>query len=134
MTLQQSLPPNNDITAFLASNQTAISQLADQYCNLAVNSPAPGGLFSGLNLSTQPLSYFQSSTNVTSFINAITSAAIPTDSNGSSNPANVTAVTNELQNNLIPKLVGTPAAGRTTATIAQAACTATLGSAVVSLQ
>ncbi len=128
-TMQQSLPPTNDITSFLAANQTAIGQLADQYCNIAVNSPVPGGLFAGLNLGQQPISYFTNSANVTTVINALTGAAVGTNVN----PTNATAVQAEL-NSLITNLVGTSAPGRTTATIAQAACTATLGSAVVSLQ
>jgi hypothetical protein len=131
MTLQQSLPPTNDITAFLASNQTAISQLADQYCNIAVNQPSASAtpLFPTLNLTAAPGTYFAVAANRNLVINALTSAAI----GANVNPANTTTVQTEL-NSLITNLAGTPLTGRTTATIAQAACTATLGSAVVSLQ
>jgi hypothetical protein len=130
-TLQQSMPPTNDITAFLASNQTAISQLADGYCNLAVNTPSASAtpLFPGLTLSAAPGTYYATPANVSLVVNALTSAAIGTNVN----PANVTAVQTELTS-LITTLAKTPLTGRTTATIAQAACTATLGSAAVTLQ
>jgi hypothetical protein len=130
-TLQQSLPPDNDITAFLSANQTAISQLADGYCNLAVNTPSASStpLFPGLDLTQPPGTYFSNATNRNLVINALTTAAVGTNVN----PATVTTIQTEL-NTLITSLAGTTAAGRTTATIAQAACTATLGSSVLSLQ
>jgi hypothetical protein len=128
-TLQQSLPPAPQLDAFLASHQTAISQLAVAYCTTAVNTPAfLGGLFPGLDLSQPAMTYFANATNRNLLITPLVSRAI--GSNVSTQTA--TAVTNEL-NTLIPKLANSNAAGRT-AVVAQSACAAVLGSAAVSVQ
>ena len=127
-TLQQSLPPTNDIGAFLPSHQTAISALADRYCNVALTSPTPGTLFNGVTLPAVP-SGFTDPTARASIINPLLAQAVGT----SINVAQQTAVTNELDT-MMSTLASTAANGRTAATIAQAACTAVLGSAVVSLQ
>ena len=53
--LQQSLPTTNDLSAFTASAQTAISSLADAYCGTAINTPSIQTVtFPGLVL-TQPV-------------------------------------------------------------------------------
>jgi cytochrome c553 len=140
MTLQQSLPPTNDITAFLSSHQSAIAQLTDQYCNIAVHTPSAstlpvGPLFPALDINqTDAGTYFGNAANVNMVVNALINRAIGTGVN----TANATIVTNELtsaQTGLIPKLVAAnPTGTGRVATIAQAACTAVLGSSVVSLQ
>ena len=127
-TLQQSLPPTNALGAFLPSQQTAISSLADQYCNIAVNAPPAGSIFSGVSLPASQ-SGFSSTTAQNAYINPLIARAIGTGVNTNEE----TIVRNELSS-LMSNLAGTAATGRTAATIAQAACTATLGSAVVSLQ
>jgi hypothetical protein len=139
-TLQQSLPPTNDLTAFVASGQAAISQLADLYCSTAVNTASIQTVtFPGLTLTGTAASYFGPTTagaaltatqtaNRNLVINPLVNAAL----GGSSvNSAGVTLVTTEL-NSLMSTLVGTT--GTTTAQAAQGACSALLGSAVVSLQ
>lgn len=125
-TLQQSLPPTNDLGSFLASHQTAISGLADQYCNVAVNNNT-AAVFPGLVLSSSAGSYFSSASNRNLVIDPLVARAIGTGVN----PTLEANVRTEL-NNLI--LQQSALAGASTASIAQATCTALLGSAVVSLQ
>jgi hypothetical protein len=131
-TLQQSLPPTNDLGAFLASHQTAISALADQYCNVAVSTNT---LFTGLNLAGNPATLFgtvaaPNQLNINLIADPLVARALGTNVN----PIAEAAIRTEL-NAFIPAraAINSTAAGRTAA-IAQAACTAVLGSAVVSLQ
>jgi hypothetical protein len=137
-TLQQALPPTNDISAFVPSGQTAISQLADLYCSTAVNTASIQNVtFPGLVLTQSAATYFGNSkvaalsgaqvTNRGLVINPLINAAIGSNVNA----AEVTLVTTEL-NGLMDTLVG--ASGTTTAQVAQGACSAVLGSAAVSLQ
>jgi len=127
-TMQQSLPPTNDITAFLASHQTAIAQLADQYCNIAVTNPTAGTIFNGVTLPGTP-GGFSTQANQDLVINALLARAVGTNVN-----ASATATVQTELRSMMGTLAGTAVTGRTAATIAQAACTATLGSAAVSLQ
>jgi hypothetical protein len=134
-TLQQSLPPTNDLGAFLASHQTAISALADQYCNVAVNTNT-AAMFPGLSLGNgNAASYFgtKAAPNQAN-INLVADPLVAHAIGANVNPTVAGAVRTEL-NSLIPTLAATnsTAAGRT-ALIVQAACTAVLGSAAVSLQ
>jgi hypothetical protein len=127
-TLQQSLPPTNDLGAFLASHQTAISALADQYCNVAVNTNT-AAMFPGLNLAQTASTYFAVAANRNLVIDPLVARAI-----GTNVDATVEAAVRTELNTLLTNLSnGATAAGRT-ASISQAACTAVLGSAVVSLQ
>jgi hypothetical protein len=132
-TLQQSLPPTNDLGAFLSSHQTAISAMADQYCNIAVNDTSGAGgspaMFPGLTLTQPAATYFSVQANRDLLINPLVAQAIGTNVN----PAMEAAVRTEINSFLTTLSNGQTAAGRT-ASIAQAACTAVLGSAVVSLQ
>jgi len=135
-TLQQSLPPASDISSFLSANQTAISQLSDTYCSIAVNTPSYlSALFPGLDLSQPAATYFGTSSPVAAnrnlLINPLLARAIGANVGTNAAPA----VTAEL-NSLITKLVSGSngnSAGRT-AVVAQSACSAVLGSAVVSLK
>jgi len=137
--LQQSLPTTNDLSAFVASSQTAIAQLADAYCTQAISSKS---LFAGgtaPDLTQTATSYFGPSSSgaaitatqqtnrnlvINPLVNAVTGGA-------SVNATATTNLTNAL-NTLITTLVGTDAA--TTTQAAQGACSAILGSAAVSLQ
>jgi cytochrome c553 len=137
-TLQQSLPTTNDLSAFTASAQTAISSLADAYCSTAINTPSiVSATFPGLNLTQTASTYFGTTTpaagspatgNRALLINPLVIAAT---GGASVNPTQAQLVTDEL-NLLITTLVVTN--GATTAQTAQGACSAVLGSAVVSLQ
>jgi hypothetical protein len=56
--IRQSLPAVDSIEAFLPSHQTAIAQLAIQYCDALIESP--GNYFPGLNLNGSPDTVFGS--------------------------------------------------------------------------
>jgi hypothetical protein len=56
--IRQSLPAVDSIEAFLSSHQTAIAQLAIQYCDALVESPQAATYFPGLNLSGAPSTVF----------------------------------------------------------------------------
>src|SRR5688572_28096657 len=56
--IRQSLPAVDSIEAFLSSHQTAIAQLAIQYCDALIESPAAASYFPGLNLGGAPSSVF----------------------------------------------------------------------------
>jgi cytochrome c553 len=135
--LQQSLPTTNDLSAFVASAQTAISQLADAYCSTAINTPSiQAATFPGLNLSQTASSYF-GTTSLTatqmSNRNLVINPLVNAIAGGPSvNATEATLITNEL-NTLITTLVGAPD-NATTTQAAQGACSAVLGSAAVSLQ
>jgi hypothetical protein len=58
--IRQSLPAVDSIEAFLSSHQTAIAQLAIQYCDALVESSAAGSYFPGLNLTGAPATVFNS--------------------------------------------------------------------------
>jgi len=58
--IRQSLPAVDSIEAFLSSHQTAIAQLAIQYCDALIESPAASSYFPGLNLSGAPSTVFGS--------------------------------------------------------------------------
>jgi hypothetical protein len=136
--LQQSLPTTNDLSAFVASAQTAISSLADSYCGTALSTAAIKTVtFPNLDLTQTATTYFGSTTpaagsaqaaNRALVINPLVNAAT---GGATVNPTQAQLVANEL-NLLITTLVGTNAA--TTTQAAQGACDAVLGSAVVSLQ
>jgi hypothetical protein len=123
-TIQQSLPPTNDLAAFLASHQTSIAQLADQYCNIAVTAPPAGSIFSGVALPA--VSGFQTPATRALYITPLINRAVGVGVNAT------TAATIQAE---LDTLMGTTLKTSTSAAaVAQAACTATLGSAVVSLQ
>jgi hypothetical protein len=142
--LQQSLPTTNDLSAFTASAQTAISTLADAYCGTALSTPAIASVtFPGLSLTQTATTYF-GNPNATTPATALTATQISNRNlvinplvNAATggptvNSAQAQLVTDEL-NRLISILVATPNNATTTQT-AQGACDAVLGSAVVSLQ
>ncbi len=56
--IRQSLPAVDSIEAFLSSHQTAIAQLAIQYCDALIESPAAASYFPGLNLGGAPSDVF----------------------------------------------------------------------------
>jgi hypothetical protein len=132
--LQQSLPTTNDLSAFVASAQTAIAQLADAYCTAANKAT----LFPGLDTAqTNPGTYFGAApaagSPATGNRALVISPLVNNALGGATvNPAKAQIVTDEL-NRLITNLsAATPAP--TSGAVAQAACSAVLGSAVVSMQ
>jgi Concanavalin A-like lectin/glucanases superfamily len=133
-TEQQSMAASPLISAFVAPNQTAMSQLANAYCGqLLANATYRDSFFgSGLDasLGSSASTFFASSSN-----RAIVETALVANAVGSSvTPQTATAVTNEVDSllQLVPTLSGYSNATVSTAT--QAACAATLGSLAVMLQ
>ena len=130
---QQSLPSTPLISAFVPSQQTAIGQLAGAYCAQLVSTAALRDAFFGTGLDaslTQSASFFNTASNRQIVETALVKNAVGV----SVSPATATAVTNEVDALLqrIPTLSETPAP--TVATATQAACSAVLGSAAVTLQ
>jgi hypothetical protein len=121
-TVQQQLPAVSTLESFSSANQVGIAQLAIQYCNVAVNTPALAAqLLPGvtLNASTYPGGANQVSSAL---------AARVLGSGLSTQPA-ASTVTTEL-NTLIGTLCATTACNTTARTLAvtAAACAAALGS------
>ena len=145
---QQSLPSTPLISAFLPSHQTAISQLAAGYCQQLVTTPsyldkffnngAPSALDTAVSNGTLASNYFGASGSAARLqvINALVTNFV-----GNAMPAATTAVQNEVDALLTRTQTiyqgATPPAPNNSATVSQAtqaACTAVLGSAVVTLQ
>jgi concanavalin A-like lectin/glucanase superfamily protein len=131
---QQSMAAQPLISAFVPSNQTAMSQLANGYCGqlLATASLRDAFFGAGLDasLSSSAAGFFASGSNRAIVEHALVSNAV--GSNVTTQAA--TAVTNEVDAllQLIPTL---PSYGNATvSTATQAACAATLGSAAVMMQ
>jgi hypothetical protein len=132
--LQQSLPTTNDLSAFVASSQTAIAQLADAYCAAANKAT----LFPGLDTAqTNPGTYFGAAPALGSPATGNRALVINPLINNALGGATTNAVTAQIVQDELNRLITNLAAAQTPPTsgaIAQAACSAVLGSAVVSLQ
>ena len=133
-TSQQSLPSSPLISAFVSSEQTALGQLAGVYCTQLVSTASyrdaffGTGLDANLNTSGSAQAFFASSSNRLIVENALVKYAVGVNVS----PATATAVTTELEA-LLPRVSAlNPAA--TIAQATQAACSAVLGSAAVTLQ
>jgi cytochrome c553 len=134
-TEQQSMPATPLISAFVPANSTAVSQLANSYCGqLLASSTLTHTFFSGAldsALSQSASSFFATSANRVAVENALATNAVGT----TVSPQTSTAVINEVDA-LLQKIVSNPSlySNPSVSTATQAACTATLGSAVVMLQ
>jgi len=142
-TSQQSMPATPLLPAFVPSNQTAISQLANAYCGellAPANVSWRDSFFGGTTLDNSlgapayqpspgwPTGFFTVAGNRSFVINALIKNAV-----GNATPAAATAVQNEIDTMLstrIQQLNGNATVSQATI----AACTAVLGSAVVTLQ
>jgi hypothetical protein len=124
MAVQQQLPANPTLESFSSSNQIGIAQLAIQYCNVAVNTPALQPRLFGTNLSP---TQFTSQSGINSVTSALANRLLGTGLN--SQPV-ATSVTNELSS-LIGKLCTTNSCTTSAGTnaVAAAACATALGSA-----
>jgi hypothetical protein len=122
--VQQQLPSVTDIQAVLASHQTGIAQLAIQYCNQMVESPAlVSAFFPNVSLTASSSSAFGSTSGKATLINPLMSNVVGNNLTSQPTP---TEVTTELSS-LVDKL--TPIAD--TKTVTKATCAAVLGSAAV---
>ena len=135
--LQQSLPATPGFQGFVSSHQTAIAQLAIQYCDALVRDPAlSAAYFPGLNLGVAPALAYDSAGRtalITPLINQMLSANTVAGKFLATQPS-AASVTTEL-NALIDKLSASVSADATgTATIAKASCAAVAGSAAMLVQ
>ena len=136
--LEQSLPAVPQITAFTASEQTAISQLAGAYCGELLSNASYRDAFFGTGSATldanlgQPASWFSGNSGnqslvITPVVNALSVGTMV-------DPTYATALQTELSNlfNTIPTLtLSSPA---TVSVATQAVCQAALGSAALTLK
>jgi len=141
--IQQSMPANPQVNAFLATHQTAISQLAGAYCGVLVGTPSYRDAFFGNNSGLDAAvsggaaatSYYGSSTNITPVVNSLVTKIV-----GSAYPQANASMNTQLTNLLTR--IGTndqtvrPLDGTTISASAAtiAACTAGLASAAAILQ
>jgi hypothetical protein len=138
-TQQQSMPSTALISAFVPSQQTAIGQLAGAYCGQVLANASSsrttifGNLLEGPGVLTQAASsfYYNNASNQQAVASALATAAV-----GSSvSPVTYTAAYNEVQ--ALLQRVSAPnfeSPAPTVSAATQAACTAVLGSAAVTLQ
>jgi hypothetical protein len=124
LAVQQQLPANPTLEGFSSSNQIGVAQLAIQYCNVAVNTPALQSQLFGTNLSA---GQFTSPAGINTVTAALASRVLGTGLKSQPDP---TTVTNELSS-LIGKLCLTNSCTTSTGTyaVAAAACAAAFGSA-----
>ncbi|HTT43539.1 MAG TPA: LamG domain-containing protein [Steroidobacteraceae bacterium] len=139
---QQSMPSTPLISAFVASEQTSLGQLANAYCGqLLANASYRTAFFgSGLegSLTGSAASFFSSASNRQIVETALVKNAVGTGVS----PAAATAVTNEVdallrrfyQNVSVTGGVEAQLPATTVSAASQAACAAVLGSAAVTLQ
>jgi hypothetical protein len=136
--IQQSMPANPQINAFLATHQTAIGQLANAYCQVLVTQPYRDTFFAGPGLSGldaafssgSATTYFTNPTGVASVVTPLVNAIVAPTASPQPYPQAVAGMTTELQN-LLPKVAGL---GANVSQSTIAACTAALGSAATTLQ
>jgi len=124
LAVQQQLPANPTLEGFSSSNQIGVAQLAIQYCNEAVNTPALQTALFGSPLSA---SQFTTAPGVNSVTSALAARVLGTGLK--SQPA-ASTVTNELSS-LIGKLCSDNSCTTTAGTnaVAAAACATAFGSA-----
>ncbi|HZO24033.1 MAG TPA: LamG domain-containing protein [Steroidobacteraceae bacterium] len=138
-TEQQSMPAGPLVTAFVSSEQTAISQLAQAYCGQLVGTQALRDNFFGTGLDASigatAGSFFGSSSSPnTANINLVVTPLVNATVGTAAHQQTAAGMTTELNHllTLIPTLPGE--ASTTVSKATQAACTAALGSAAVVLQ
>jgi cytochrome c553 len=135
-TEQQSMPATASIAAFVPSNATAMSQLANGYCGVLLSTASYRDTFFGgtgldASLASSAATFFASSANRTLVENALATNAVGSNVSPQTASAVISGV-----DTLLQKIVANPAlySSPTVQTATQAACTATLGSAAVMLQ
>jgi hypothetical protein len=128
--IQQSMPSQPQIDAFLASHQTAISQLAGVYCSELVGNASYRDAFFGnvldANLTAPASSYFNGSTNINKVVTPLVNAVVGTAAYPQAAATMTTELTALLQ---APAVQGTSVSNATAA-----ACSAALGSLAATLQ
>jgi len=140
--VQQSMPSQPQINAFLPSHQTAISQLANAYCTQLVGTPSAfSTFFAGANFSTlnsslgaSASSYFGSGTGNATALASVVAPLVNNIVGPVAYPQAASGMTTELNNLLvlIPTLPNS--SGETVSQATIAACSAALGSLAATLQ
>jgi hypothetical protein len=132
LNVQQALPSVPNIEAYLASSQTAVAQLAIKYCSAMVDDPvARAAFYPSLNIAAASTQFSSPAGKDILVVPLLQKILLQkTDGTDLSTQPTDAAVRAEL-NSLIDKLV---ANGATSANVAKAACGATLGSGVLSIQ
>jgi Concanavalin A-like lectin/glucanases superfamily len=128
--VQQSMPSQMQINAFLASHQTAISQMAAVYCAQLVGTQSYRDALFGTaldaSLSATASSYFNGPTNINKVVTPLVTAVVGTTAYPQASSAMTTELTALLQT--------TPVQNTTVSAATAAACTAALGSAAATMQ
>ncbi|HTU65921.1 MAG TPA: LamG domain-containing protein [Steroidobacteraceae bacterium] len=138
-TVKQGLPAIEKFGTFGAAQQTALAQLAIQYCNQMVDTPALRTAFYGstLNPSATGTATFGTSSSPNNVNRDLVIEALETKGINTGLTVNPddTVITAELDD-LIDKLVDGPTGGATngTATVMKATCGAVLGSGMTLIQ
>jgi hypothetical protein len=132
--LQQALPATNNFQGFVASHQTAVAQLAIQYCDALVNDTTlRAAFFPGFNFGAPPAAAFDTAGRnavLTPLVNQMLSANTAAGKFLATQPS-AAAVGTEV-NSLMGKLTASVSADTTgTATIVKASCAAVAGSAAM---
>ncbi|MEI8297756.1 MAG: LamG domain-containing protein [Pseudomonadota bacterium] len=135
--LQQGLPASGSLPGFSAAHQTAIAQLAIQYCDALVNDGSlRGAYFPSVNFASAPAVAFDVAGRdalITPLVNQMLSANTGAGKFLRTQPS-ATATRTEL-NALIDRLAGSvPGDAVGTATVAKAACAAVAGSAAMLIE
>jgi hypothetical protein len=124
LAVQQQLPPNPTLEGFSSANQVGVAQLAIQYCNTAVNTPALQTALFGSALSP---TQFTTPAGVNAVTGAIANKVL---GSGLTHQPSASTITNELSS-LIGQLCTTNSCTTTQGTnaVAAAACATAFGSA-----
>jgi len=122
--VQQQLPATPTLESFSAANQVGVAQLAIQYCNVAVNTPALQSQLFGFSLSP---SQFTSQPGIDAVTGAIAQRLLGTGLKSAPNPSTVTTELSSLIGQLCTTNSCTTSAG--TNAVAAAACATAFGSA-----
>jgi len=140
--IQQSMPSQPQINAFLASHQTAVSQMASVYCTQLVQTPSAfstffaGANFSTLNsnLNSSASSYFGTGSGNATALASVVTPLVNNIVGPVAYPQAARGMTTELDNLLvlIPTLPNS--SGETVSQATIAACSAALGSLAATLQ
>jgi len=128
LSVQQQLPNLATLEGYSSANQVGVAQLAVQYCNVMVTTPAySAAVLPGVTLNSAT---FSSAQGISTVSNALAARVVGTGNLRSMPPAS--QIAGEL-NNLIPALCSTSACNNTSrvTAVTAAACAAAFGNAVM---
>jgi hypothetical protein len=124
LAVQQQLPPTPTLEGFSSANQVGVAQLAIQYCNVAVNTPALQTALFGAPLSA---SQFTTQPGIDSVTTAIANKVLGTGLHSQPNASTITTELSTLIHTLCTTNSCTTLQG--TNAVAAAACATAFGSA-----